>query len=128
MLEEGFPLRKWASNCPEVLKNVPNEHLDSGFLELNVESKSLKTLGNYWHPLTDTFSLERVSVHRWLPNCNGLMELHGFCDASESAYAAVVYARMIMFETIQVVLIASKTKVAPVNCLFQNWSFVSHYY
>lgn len=189
LLEGGFPLRKWASNCPEVLKNVPEEHRETGYLQINVESKSLKTLGNYWHPLTDIFSfqvkvplsgkitkrqilsdasrlfdpfgwvapcvirvkilfqqlwllklswdevvpqdiadiwielrdelplLEKVSLPRWLPNHSGVMELHGFSDASESAYAAVVYARAIVHGITDVVLIASKTKVAPVNQL-----------
>ena len=46
------------------------------------------------------------------------MELHGFCDASESAYAAVVYARMTDARgNIHVSLIMSRTKVAPIKRL-----------
>jgi hypothetical protein len=45
-------------------------------------------------------------------------ELHGFCDASELAYAAVVYLRFTdSAGHIQVSLVASKTKVAPLKCL-----------
>ena len=45
-------------------------------------------------------------------------ELHGFCDASEHAYAAVVYLRMTDTDgNMQVTLVTSKTKVAPVKKL-----------
>ena len=46
------------------------------------------------------------------------MELHGFCDASEQAYAAVIYLRMMGLDgKIQVSLVTSKTKVAPIKRL-----------
>ena len=46
------------------------------------------------------------------------MELHGFCDASEQAYAAVVHLRMLdTAGGIQVALVTSKTKVAPIKRL-----------
>ena len=46
------------------------------------------------------------------------MELHGFCDASEQAYAAVVYLRMTDTDgNIQIALVTSKTKVAPIKRL-----------
>ena len=42
------------------------------------------------------------------------MQLHGFSDASESAYAGVVYLRMVDTEgRVHVPLVMSKTKVAP---------------
>ena len=45
-------------------------------------------------------------------------ELHGFCDASELAYAAVAYLRFTdSTGRIQLSLIASKTKVAPLKRL-----------
>ena len=41
-------------------------------------------------------------------------ELHGFSDASESAYAGVVYLRMLDSKgRVHTSLVASKTKVAP---------------
>ena len=46
------------------------------------------------------------------------MELHGFYDASEQAYAAVIYLCMMdMDGGIQVSLVTSKTKVAPIKRL-----------
>ena len=46
------------------------------------------------------------------------VELHGFCDASESAYAAVIYFRALKENgTSHISLIMSKTKVAPLKRL-----------
>ena len=46
------------------------------------------------------------------------MELHGFSDASESAYAAVIYTRIIDSQgNVHVSLVMSKTKVAPIKRL-----------
>jgi len=43
-----------------------------------------------------------------------LTQLHRFCDASDKAYASVVYLRTVYSDGhIQTVLIASKTRVAP---------------
>ena len=45
-------------------------------------------------------------------------ELHGFCDASEYAYAAVVYLWMTdLHGNVEVTLVTSKTKVAPMKRL-----------
>ena len=60
-----------------------------------------------------------------LPRCyfdKGLQivdkQLHGFSDASENAYTAVVYLRMVdTFGKIQISFVAAKTKVAPIKRL-----------
>ena len=45
-------------------------------------------------------------------------ELHGFCDASEQAYAAVIYLHMTDLDgRTRVSLVTSKTKVAPIKRL-----------
>ena len=45
-------------------------------------------------------------------------QLHGFCDASEDAYAGVVYLRLTdVHDNVHVSLIVSKTKVAPLKRL-----------
>lgn len=43
--------------------------------------------------------------------------MHVFCDASKDAYAAVVYLTTIGENGINVRLVASKTKVAPVKAI-----------
>nr|CAI5857725.1 unnamed protein product [Callosobruchus analis] len=46
------------------------------------------------------------------------IELHGFCDASTKAYGAVVYLRSVdVSGNIQVTLLCSKSKVAPIKML-----------
>ena len=44
-------------------------------------------------------------------------KLHGFCDASELAYAAVVYLRLTTTIGTQVSLVIAKTKVSPIKRL-----------
>ncbi|XP_053699438.1 uncharacterized protein LOC128746414 [Sabethes cyaneus] len=62
------------------------------------------------------WQLEQVKIPRWMANFHGRIELHGFSDASEEAYAAAVYMRSIDEDgRIHVSLIAAKTKVAPVK-------------
>ena len=45
------------------------------------------------------------------------VQLHGFSDASEEAYAGVIYLRMVDSLRVYTSLVASKTKVAPIKCL-----------
>ena len=46
------------------------------------------------------------------------IQLHGFCDASEQAYAGVIYLRMTGSDgSVEVSLVCSKTKVAPIKRL-----------
>lgn len=51
------------------------------------------------------------------PNTSNV-ELHGFCDASQRAYAAAIYLRSVDNDNIlKVALLCAKTKVAPVKKL-----------
>ncbi|XP_045493460.1 uncharacterized protein LOC123692730 [Colias croceus] len=63
-------------------------------------------------------TLTKFSIPRWI-NINHddkVRELHGFCDASNVAFAAVVYLRVVnSIGEVNVALIASKTKVAPIK-------------
>ena len=66
-------------------------------------------------------SLSRVHIPRcYFPKDVQVtsLQLHGFCDASEDAYAGVVYLRMEDTDgNIHVALVASKTRVAPLKRL-----------
>lgn len=65
-------------------------------------------------------SLNRISVPRWTRQSGSSLrvQLHGFSDASNSAYSAVIFLRV---ETesapIEVTMLYAKTKVAPVKLL-----------
>lgn len=61
-------------------------------------------------------ALEQLRIPRWVANHKGGMQLIGFSDASESAYAAVVYGRSVDSNgKVHITLIAAKTKVAPIQ-------------
>ncbi|UYV73020.1 hypothetical protein LAZ67_10001579 [Cordylochernes scorpioides] len=65
----------------------------------------------------DLAMLNHIKIPRYI-SCKGLihsLELHGFCDASESAYSSVVYMKS-RFKSghVQVTLIAAKTKATSI--------------
>ncbi|XP_050555621.1 uncharacterized protein LOC118273288 [Spodoptera frugiperda] len=63
-------------------------------------------------------NLVKFRLPRWINSSkeNRVLELHGFSDASNVAYAAVVYVRIIDREgQIHTTLVTSKTRVAPVK-------------
>lgn len=51
--EGGFELGKFASNCPEVLTDIPEDQREK-FLNIN-DSDVIKTLGMVWNPGNDEF-------------------------------------------------------------------------
>ncbi|XP_037961465.2 uncharacterized protein LOC119690459 [Plutella xylostella] len=71
----------------------------------------------YREDLTD---LRMIEIPRWLqttPRCKEV-QIHGFADASSSAYAAVTYLRVVdEHDVVHVTMIASRTKVAPIKQL-----------
>lgn len=73
-----------------------------------------------WHTLKTNFHyFEQIKIRRWLQTSiqsEEEVELHGFSDASERAYSAVIYCRNILPDgTITVSLLVAKTKVAPIK-------------
>lgn len=63
--------------------------------------------------------LQQVKVHRWLGiNRASKVQLHGFADASERAYGAVVYVRVTDESgSVQCHLVTSKSRVTPSKTL-----------
>lgn len=70
-----------------------------------------------WVNLKQNLSqLETIRIPRFVAHNRGKIQLHGFSDASEQAYAAVVYSRSVDDTgNITVVLIAAKSRVAPIK-------------
>lgn len=63
-------------------------------------------------------SIEQISISRWIGTTakSKSIQLHTFCDASQQAYAAVVYLRVVNEKgEISIHLLAAKTKVAPIK-------------
>lgn len=73
-----------------------------------------------WTALRDSLQyLNEIEVERWLgitDHTTTNIEVHGFCDASTKAYAAVAYVRVEQEgQEIGTQIIAAKTRVAPVK-------------
>ncbi|XP_055388039.1 uncharacterized protein LOC129616439 [Condylostylus longicornis] len=72
---------------------------------------------NYRSSLTE---LEKIKITRWFSYTSTAckMELHGFCDASIKAYAAVVHLVVTNKSgSRQISLVAAKSKVAPIKTI-----------
>ncbi|XP_055837216.1 uncharacterized protein LOC129905699 [Episyrphus balteatus] len=65
----------------------------------------------------DLKNIALIRIARWIQHEKGeLIELHGFADASESAYAAAVYCRVKRSDgRVSTSLVCAKTRVAPVR-------------
>lgn len=190
LMKAKLPLKKWTSNNHEFLTTIPTEDREIRNMLEFTTTDSLKALGIWWCPSTDTFQfkvnlfpgkiqtkrivlseiaklydpfgwlapmvvkakillqlihvagtdwdtpidsqynekwqkwkselklIEKLRLPRWLHTCrsnNRLQyELHGFCDASESAYAAVTYIRVKTENvSIKTFMVAAKSRVAP---------------
>lgn len=78
-----------------------------------------KELTEFWIEFRSKLKeLEKVSIPRWIhyEDDIGVREIHGFCDASEKGYAAVIYTRFIDSNmNVQVNLLISKTRVSPIK-------------
>lgn len=62
--------------------------------------------------------LEQLSIPRWLQlTAPSTFEVHGFCDASQKAIAAVIYVRTSGHDGPTITLLCAKTKVAPLKRL-----------
>lgn len=60
--------------------------------------------------------LKEIKIDRWINHTpNREVQIIGFCDASEKAYAAVVYTRIVDKDNVTIKLILSKTRVAPIK-------------
>nr|XP_034195185.1 uncharacterized protein LOC117611359 [Osmia lignaria] len=66
-------------------------------------------------PQLDTLKIPRWTFASSEPSTQ--MELHGFCDASQRAYAAAVYLRVNNNGLVTTSLLVAKTKVAPVKTI-----------
>lgn len=61
-----------------------------------------------------------ITIDRWIgyTKNNVGVSIHGFADASEKGYAAVIYVRTELLDgTVQVNLLTSKTKIAPLKVI-----------
>ncbi|XP_059217691.1 uncharacterized protein LOC131994814 [Stomoxys calcitrans] len=72
-----------------------------------------------WKSFQANYSnIDNMRIPRWFGYApEGIIEFHGFSDASEKAYAAAIYIRVLYPNSVITHLISSKTKVAPLKTL-----------
>lgn len=79
-----------------------------------------------YHPFK---SCPQTLLPRALPISQPSVEFHGFCDASEKGYAAVIYLRFSGNGLIHTSLIWSRSRVAPLTTVSlgdHDWSYSEH--
>lgn len=80
-----------------------------------VAEPMLSTWLNFFESLK---CLAEIRIPRWIGSYKkSKIELHGFCDASEAMYAAVVYYRVVTRNEIRCGILSAKTKVAPLKTI-----------
>lgn len=58
MKSAGYELRKWSSNCKELLEDLPQDHWEQPRQFDNEDKSFIKVLGIQWNPVSDSFSYE----------------------------------------------------------------------
>ncbi|XP_054709241.1 uncharacterized protein LOC129218946 [Uloborus diversus] len=86
-------------------------------LKLDWDSPLPQELATKWEAFQRNFEqVCYIRIPRWIQTTNKNIILHGFCDASECAYAAVIYAvQPRSDEESEVIILTSKSKVAPLK-------------
>lgn len=61
--------------------------------------------------------ISTIEVKRWLGlnNAGQIIQLHGFCDASDKAYACVIYCRVRQHNEHTITLVAAKSRLASIS-------------
>lgn len=77
------------------------------------------TLKDRWKKFNkDLPNISLISIKRWIGLTKGnKIQLHGFCDASEKGYGAVIYSKTKINGEIKIELLTSKSRVAPVKVI-----------
>ncbi|CAD7001397.1 unnamed protein product, partial [Ceratitis capitata] len=77
------------------------------------------TTMNRWQTFVSGYAeINNIRVPRWVnfTPC-ATAEIHGFCDASEKAYAATIFLKITLEGKVNVNLLMAKTRVAPVKTI-----------
>ncbi|XP_075167783.1 uncharacterized protein LOC142239930 [Haematobia irritans] len=106
----------WLAPCVVTAKMIMQSIWAEGTKwDEEISSESLSK----WKSFESSYPLiSDISIPRWFgftPRSN--VQFHGFSDASEKAYAAVIYIRIIEDSSIFVHLVSCKTKVAPLKTI-----------
>ncbi|XP_017480900.1 PREDICTED: uncharacterized protein LOC108370149 [Rhagoletis zephyria] len=83
------------------------------------DEKVSRTTLDRWQTFTKNYNeINNIRIPRWVEfSPTEKIEIHGFCDSSEKAYAAAVHLRVEREKCIFVNLLFAKTRVAPVKTI-----------
>ncbi|XP_050315537.1 uncharacterized protein LOC126750079 [Anthonomus grandis grandis] len=87
---------------------------------LDWDQPAPNSIKEYWSLFKEGISTlsSLLLPRKIIPSQMKLCEMHGFCDSSEKAYAAVVYFRIITYDdNVQTYLLCSKSRVAPLKTI-----------
>ncbi|GFS87221.1 integrase_H2C2 domain-containing protein [Trichonephila clavipes] len=119
-------LHKWCGNTSELIPTTEKDDHQGKksscsnlwTLQIDWSERLPEKEASEWKEFVRSLvALNGINIERCivLPNAE-VIELHGFCDASERAYGAAIYARSINPDgEIKVKLVASKSRVSPVK-------------
>ncbi|XP_042228977.1 uncharacterized protein LOC121871003 [Homarus americanus] len=117
----GFRLTKWASNHKGVLATIPPEERQNALKEIDLRQDKLpmeRALGVRWLLEGDQLAIKVQPNSRPATRRGVLSLLHTFCDASQAAYGAVTYLRMVdSGGSIQCSFVYGRAKLAPLKQL-----------
>ncbi|XP_037807268.1 uncharacterized protein LOC119600793 [Lucilia sericata] len=82
-------------------------------LQSNWDEPLDENLSKEWNTFSQSLpAITEIKIKRWIPQANqSSIQLHGLADASEKAYAAVVYAKT----SSSITIVAAKSKVNPIK-------------
>ncbi|XP_071572826.1 uncharacterized protein [Temnothorax nylanderi] len=88
-------------------------------LKLEWDDESPSDVRRQWERYQAEFdALTSLCIPRTFPAGDSVRrELHGFCDASEQGYGAVVYLRIVTPSGTKIVILCAKSKVAPLRAI-----------
>lgn len=93
LMQIKFPMRKWTANHPELLKNLPADHIETD----QAGTMILKTLGIVWNSTTDQISFVVKSFEQPPQNKADLLsQIASLFDPKGLVGPVVVYAKMVM--------------------------------
>lgn len=82
----GLPLRKWCSNSPLLLSQIPLTQDDPSYLLRLNDEDTISALGLIWHPSIDCF---RFIFKNWDPSV--VMSKRSFCQIKEKYLTPLGY-------------------------------------
>ncbi|KAJ2949680.1 hypothetical protein O0L34_g15607 [Tuta absoluta] len=92
----GFDLRKWSSNCPELLARVPADYRETSLEFQDDKDFSVKVLGLQWMPAEDVFSFKTTPPSDKITKRTVLSQIGRQFDPLGFVAPCVFYAKCFM--------------------------------